>query len=83
MRGATMSRREFACAGEANEAAAGLSNDPFPARASAAPGARHSAADMIMEALLRECLRARSLDDLSYRSNAPLMAGDLANKVAG
>jgi len=59
MWGATMSRHEFAFAGEADEAAASLSNDPFPVLASTAQGARHSAADMIMEALLRECLTAR------------------------
>jgi len=53
-----MSRHQFENAAEANEAAARLSNSPLPVLTS---GARQRETDTIMEALLRECLKARGL----------------------
>ena len=58
-------RNEFAYAAEATETAAKISTSPLSVLASAA---RQPETDRIMEALLRECLRARSLEDLSDRS---------------
>jgi hypothetical protein len=60
-------RNEFTYAAEATDTAAKISNGPLRVLASAA---RQAETDLIMEALLRECLRAPSLDDLTYRSTA-------------
>ena len=55
-----MSRHEFAYAAETTEATARFSKSPLPVLTSAAPELRQHERDMIiMEALLRECLKAR------------------------
>jgi hypothetical protein len=57
--GATMSTHEFVYAAEAHEIAARPSTGPLPVLTAAAPGSRKHETDLIMDALLRDCLGAR------------------------